>query len=93
MLIKKPSDIKSSEITDEKLYRNRRQFILAASAATAGLALAACKKTPPPTVQTQVPQKLEGIVKSQFTVDEAFEFLWHLCLDSWRRRFFTSGEG
>ena len=32
MLIKKPSDIKSSEITSRELYMNRRQFILAASA-------------------------------------------------------------
>ena len=30
MLIKRPDDIKSSEITDEKLYRNRRQFLKAA---------------------------------------------------------------
>ena len=27
MLIKKPSDIKSSEITPEKVYRNRRKFM------------------------------------------------------------------
>ncbi len=33
MLIKKPSDLKSSEITSKELYVNRRQFILAASAA------------------------------------------------------------
>src|SRR2546423_10637709 len=32
MLIKKPTDIKSSEITSKELYLNRRQFILAASA-------------------------------------------------------------
>lgn len=32
MLIKKPSDVKSSEITSRELYMNRRQFILAASA-------------------------------------------------------------
>jgi hypothetical protein len=31
MLIKKPSDIKSSEITNKELYLNRRQFILAAT--------------------------------------------------------------
>jgi sulfoxide reductase catalytic subunit YedY len=30
MLIKKPTDIPSSEITSEKVYRNRRQFIQAA---------------------------------------------------------------
>jgi len=32
MLIKKPEDIKPSEITPRELYMNRRQFILAASA-------------------------------------------------------------
>jgi sulfoxide reductase catalytic subunit YedY len=37
MLIKRPSDIPSSEITDRKLYLNRRQFIQAA----AGTAVAA----------------------------------------------------
>jgi len=35
MLIKKPSDIKSSEITDEAIYNRRREFMQA----TAGLAL------------------------------------------------------
>jgi sulfoxide reductase catalytic subunit YedY len=32
MLIKRPADIKSSEITDRKLYLNRREFIRAAGA-------------------------------------------------------------
>jgi methionine sulfoxide reductase catalytic subunit len=32
MLIKRPADIRSSEITDQKLYVNRRQFITAAGA-------------------------------------------------------------
>jgi sulfoxide reductase catalytic subunit YedY len=42
MLIKKPVDIKSSEITAKELYLNRRQFMLSASATavTAGAALA-----------------------------------------------------
>jgi len=42
MLIKKPVDIKSSEITPKELYLNRRQFIASASAValTAGAALA-----------------------------------------------------
>lgn len=71
MLIKKPSDIKSSEITDEKLYRNRRQFLLSAGTAATGAILAACKKSPPPNINTTPPPKLEGIVKSSFTVDEA----------------------
>ncbi len=37
MLIKHGDDIKSSEITPEQLYQNRRQFIASASFATAGL--------------------------------------------------------
>src|SRR6266545_5554855 len=42
MLIKKPLDIKSSEITPKELYLNRRQFIASASALalTAGAGLA-----------------------------------------------------
>jgi len=32
MLIKRPADIRSSEITDKKLYLNRRQFIQTAGA-------------------------------------------------------------
>jgi methionine sulfoxide reductase catalytic subunit len=42
MLIKRQSDIKSSEITDEKVYTNRRKFLLGAAAlgsAAAGLGL------------------------------------------------------
>ena len=37
MLIKKPADIKSSEITTEDQYLNRRKFLAAAGIATAGL--------------------------------------------------------
>jgi sulfoxide reductase catalytic subunit YedY len=37
MLIKKPDDIKSSEITPERDYMGRRQFIAAAGVAAAGL--------------------------------------------------------
>ncbi|MBI5216447.1 MAG: protein-methionine-sulfoxide reductase catalytic subunit MsrP [Ignavibacteriae bacterium] len=37
MLIKHTDDIKSSEITPEQLYLNRRKFIASASAATVGL--------------------------------------------------------
>jgi sulfoxide reductase catalytic subunit YedY len=39
MLIKKPSDIKSSEITDKNLYLNRRQFMAAAGAIAAEITL------------------------------------------------------
>ncbi len=71
MLIKKTSDFKSSEITDEKVYRNRRQFMLGAATAATGAILAACKKSPPPNMAAAAPPpKLEGIVKSSFTVDD-----------------------
>ncbi len=70
MLIKKVTDIKSSEITDEKIFRNRRNFILAASAATAGLAITACKKTPPPEAPTNTVTKLEGAIKSPLSTNE-----------------------
>ncbi|HLB36063.1 MAG TPA: protein-methionine-sulfoxide reductase catalytic subunit MsrP [Gemmatimonadales bacterium] len=36
MLIRRPPDMPSSEITDESLYFNRREFMLAAGAAVAG---------------------------------------------------------
>jgi len=37
MLIKRPADIRSSEITDKKLYLNRREFIRAAGIAAGGV--------------------------------------------------------
>jgi hypothetical protein len=41
MLIKKPADIPSSEITSENVYRNRRQFMQAAAATLGAGAMAA----------------------------------------------------
>ncbi|HET6233207.1 MAG TPA: protein-methionine-sulfoxide reductase catalytic subunit MsrP [Longimicrobiaceae bacterium] len=41
MLIKRPSDIPSSEITDERTYLNRRQFLAAAGMAAAAAAVPA----------------------------------------------------
>jgi len=40
MLIKPPSDVRSSEITDKKLYLNRREFIGAAAGVAAAAAVA-----------------------------------------------------
>ena len=42
MIIKKASDIKSSEITTEDIYNRRREFIKQAIGLTAG-SLAACR--------------------------------------------------
>jgi len=38
MLIKRPDDIRSSEITDKQLYLNRREFIRATTSTAAAVA-------------------------------------------------------
>ena len=75
MLIKPPADIRSSEITDKKLYLNRRDFIRAATgtaaAAAAGLGVFAGTSallgaaTPAPHGR-----KLENVMKSPFSTTE-----------------------
>jgi len=64
MLIKKPDDIKSSEITDQKVYLNRRLFlrgaILAGSATATGLVYR--KLNPPPSAVAEQP-RIAGIVQ------------------------------
>src|SRR5256886_5064199 len=63
MLIKKPSDIKSSEITDQKVYLNRRLFmrgaILAGSAVATGFIYR--ELNPPPAVVEERP-RIGGLV-------------------------------
>jgi sulfoxide reductase catalytic subunit YedY len=64
MLIKKPDEIKSSEITDEKLYLNRRNFmrgvVLAATTVATG-ALYRALNPPPP--QVRAGEKIPEVVK------------------------------
>ena len=72
MLIKRASDIRSSDITDQKLYLNRREFIRAASGTAAavatGLALGdAWVEAATPAAHGR---KLEGVKKSPFSTDE-----------------------
>jgi sulfoxide reductase catalytic subunit YedY len=72
MLIKRASDIRSSEITDRRLYLNRREFIRAASGTAAavatGLALGdAWVEAATPAAHGR---KLEGVKKSPFSTDE-----------------------
>jgi sulfoxide reductase catalytic subunit YedY len=71
MLIKKPDDLKSSEITPKDLYLNRRQFILSASASTLAAAaalsgLASFQGTP----QALAGEKLANIKKSSYSTNE-----------------------
>ena len=64
MLIEKPSDIRSSEITDQTTYLNRRLFmrgaILAGSVTATGLLYR--KLNPPPAIVEERP-KIAGLVK------------------------------
>jgi sulfoxide reductase catalytic subunit YedY len=69
MLIKKAADIKSSEITDKKLYLSRREFIRAGAAAGAGLAALGGAEA---ILSAQSPaphgQKFPNVVKSPLSV-------------------------
>ena len=80
MLVKKSSDIKSSEITDQKVYLNRRLFmrgaILVGSVTASGLLY---RKLNPPSAVVEERPKIAGLVKpptdeavrNGFKVDEA----------------------
>ena len=72
MLIKKSADIKSSEITDQKVYLNRRLFmrgaVLAGSVTATGLLYR--KLNPPPAIVEERP-KIAGLVKPP--TDEAIQ--------------------
>ena len=70
MLIKKPADIRSSEITDQKLYLNRRDFLrTAAGVAAAGAGVTSVSETlfaagqPAPHGR-----KLDGVAKSPLSL-------------------------
>ncbi|MGA8489981.1 MAG: protein-methionine-sulfoxide reductase catalytic subunit MsrP [Terriglobales bacterium] len=71
MLIKKPADIPSSEITSKSLYLNRRKFL--AGAAVAGVATAAgvgFREFASPSTAVQADAKIDGIKKSSFSTNE-----------------------
>ncbi len=74
MLIKKPGDIPSSEITPKELFLNRRKFLagtaLAGAAAVAGIGLKEIS-APSTVVHADTPgAKIDGIQKSQFSTTE-----------------------
>ena len=77
MLIKRPSDIRSSEITDRKLYLNRREFLQAA-AGTAAVAAAGTAGSSILSAATPAPhgKKLEGIKKSPLSVTNEKANTW-----------------
>src|SRR5678815_5340260 len=71
MLIKKPADIKSSEITPKELYLNRREFIASTAAATltAGAAIWGLD-TIRPAGRAHAGEKLPNVKKSSYSTDE-----------------------
>lgn len=72
MVVKKPGDIKSSEITDERTYLNRRSFIRAGLLAGTTLATAgAYRFLNPPAPKAVVTSEIQDIAKpSNFRTEE-----------------------
>jgi sulfoxide reductase catalytic subunit YedY len=68
MLIRQPTGVRSSEITDERLYRDRRQFIQAALGAAAGLLVTGGSAGA--AVGPQLPPKLDGVRPGPFGTSE-----------------------
>src|SRR5579862_776582 len=71
MLIKRPEDIRSSEITPKSLYLNRRKFL--ADAALAGAVAAVgvgIRKVIAPSNSVFAANKIDGIKKSSFSTTE-----------------------
>jgi len=69
MLIKKPSDLRSLEITDKSLYMDRRKFIRSASVSLVGLA-AGGSSLLRFTEETSAGVKLDGVRKSSLSTTE-----------------------
>ncbi len=71
MLIKKPGDIKGSEITDKEIYLNRRKFLIntsmAASAVAVGFVLPGLLGD---SGEAHAGTKLDGVRKSPLSTDE-----------------------
>ncbi|MBI3493788.1 MAG: protein-methionine-sulfoxide reductase catalytic subunit MsrP [Acidobacteria bacterium] len=72
MLIKKPTDIRSSEITDKKLYFNSREFIQAATGTAAAAAAGVLGSEALLHAATPAPhgRKLDNVKKSPLSADE-----------------------
>src|SRR5437660_5153148 len=71
VLIKKPADIPSSEITPRHLYVNRRKFLagaaIAGAAAATGIGL---RELASPSSRAEANAKIDGIQKSSFSTTE-----------------------
>ena len=67
MLIRKPSDVKPSEITSETNYLNRRQFMRAGAIAGAGLLAGSSLAA---TIPARKPARLPDVSQSEYSTDE-----------------------
>ena len=74
MLIRQAPDIRSSEITPERLYRNRREFIRTATGAVAG-AMAAGTPFGPEAGRVQAQEPFPDLRKSPLSTDEPLNSL------------------
>src|SRR5262249_48881860 len=72
MLIKRAPDIRSSEITDKKLYLNRREFIRVSAGSVAAAAAIGAVGADELEAATPAPhgRKLENIKKGEFSTTE-----------------------
>jgi len=71
MLIKKRSDIKSSEITDRSTYLNRRKFLIDAAGSLVGIAAGiSVPRLLDPARDAHAGVKLNGVRKSPLSTDE-----------------------
>jgi len=71
MLIKKPSDIKGSEITDKEIYLNRRRFLIETSTAAAAVATGLVfPGLLGDSGEAHAGTKLDGVRKSPLSTDE-----------------------
>ncbi len=70
MLIKRPADIRYSEITPKHIYMNRRNFLAAVPAAFLG-----ARELLSPSARAFAGTKLPNVQKSKYTVDEKAELL------------------
>ena len=70
MLIQRPADIPSSEITNERDYVNRRQFMRGASGAALGLAAGALALGRTPTVEALGQEAIPNVTPGPFGTDE-----------------------
>jgi sulfoxide reductase catalytic subunit YedY len=76
MLIKSTPRIPSSEITDKKLYLNRREFIRAAGVATAGLGALAATGSAEAATPAPHGRKLENVKPSSLSVTDEKPNSW-----------------